>query len=196
MAATPVGTFLSREELDKYSLNYELIQLVQTETYNEYELAKSIERIGKDICGAIAIQLSIVGYGNKTYGTVLYDGNIVDILSFFEKNGIRTDTEFGSKLQPCDVTPRRLIRFFRFSIDKYIKTNKEVQSYLFKKYCLNKNQNTRSFIYPGYEHIANPSTDNNNVKELLNTYLFLDSRLGTKIKDRIVRVLIARGFNE
>jgi len=196
MSSTSLGTFLDKSELDKISPEYGLFQLVQTETYNEYELLKSVEQIGKDICGAIAIQLAIVGYGNKNYGSIIINNESVDIYTFFKKNKIRTDVEFGSKLTPKDVTPRRLIRLFRYAISDYINDNKNIQSYLFKKYCLNKNQITRSFIYPGFEHIANPATDYDKIKDLLQTYEYLDSRLNTKVKDRIVRVLVARGFNE
>jgi len=42
----------------------------------------------------------------------------------------------------------------------------------------------------------NGDVDNIKIRELLKTYEFLDSRLNTKISDRIKRVLIARGFNE
>jgi hypothetical protein len=196
MASTSLGTFLDKSELDKISPEYGFFQLVQTETYNEYELLKSVEQIGKDICGAIAIQLAIVGYGNKNYGSIIINGESIDIFAFFKKNKIKTDAEFGSKLTPKDVTPRRLIRLFRYAISDYINDNKNIQSYLFKKYCLNKNQITRSFIYPGFEHIASPVTDYDKIKDLLQTYEYLDSRLNTKVKDRIVRVLVARGFNE
>jgi len=196
MAADPLGTFLDKSELQKISPEYGTFQLVQTETYNEYDLLKSIDLIGKDVCGAIAIQLAIVGYGNKNYGSIIVGGKSIEIGDFFRKNNIRTDAEFGSKLTPKDVTPRRLIRIFRFAIDDYININKHIQSYLFKKYCLNKNQSTRSFIYPGFEHIANPQLDQDKVKDLLSTYEYLDSRLNTRVKDRIIRVLVARGFNE
>jgi len=133
MAADPLGTFLQPEQLEKYTPEFGSFQLVQTETYNEYELAKSIDATDKKICGAIAIQLAIVGYGNKTYGTVIVDGIIVDITKFFKKYNIRIDTEFGSKLTPKDITPRRLIRFYRFAIDDYVKSNININTYLFKK---------------------------------------------------------------
>jgi len=196
MAADPLGIFLEKNELKKISPNYDIFQLIQTETYNEYELLKSIELIGKDVCGAIAIQLAIVGYGNKNYGSIVINGKTIEIGDFFRKNKVRVDVEFGSKLTPKDVTPRRLIRLFRFAINDYININKNVQSYLFKKYCLNKNQTTRLFIYPGFEHVANSQSDTDKIKDLLSTYEYLDLRLNTKIKDRVIRVLIARGFNE
>jgi len=196
MAADPLGTFLQPDQLEKFKPDFGIFQLVQTETYNEYELAKSIDAIDSKICGAIAVQLAIVGYGNKTYGNVIVDGKVIDIVKYFKQHGVRVDTEFGSKLTPKDITPRRLIRFYRFTIDEYVKSNPNLSTYLFKKYCLNKNEKTRKFIYPGFEHIADPRVDLDKIKDLLDTYSFLDSRLNTKVKDRIIRVLIARGFNE
>jgi len=196
MAIPTLGTFLSFEELKEYKTDFNRVLLVQTETYNEHDLKKTIDLVGKDTLAAIAVQLSIVGYGNKTYGEVIVDDKKVNIYDFFKKNGIKSDLTINSKLTTTDLTPRRIIRFFRYTIDDYIKNNVEVQSYLFKKYCLNKNGNTRSFTYPGFEHIAEPNVDNIKIRELLKTYEFLDSRLNTKISDRIKRVLIARGFNE
>jgi len=138
--------------------------------------------------------LAVVGYGNKTYGTVIFEGKTVDIYDFFKRNNIKPDLLLNAKLQPADLTPRRLIRFYRHSIQDYLNKFPSVQTYLFKKYCLNKNEGTRSFIYPGFEHLANPATDLEKVNELLLTYTYLDQRLGTRVHDRIVRVLVARGF--
>jgi len=196
MSIPTLGTFLTFEELEEYKTDFQKVLLVQTETYNEYDLKKVIDRIGKDILAAIAIQLAVVGYGNKTYGEVIVDDKKVNIYDFFKKNGIKSDLTINSKLTTKDLTPRRIIRFFRYTIDDYIKNNNDIQSYLFKKYCLNKNGETRAFTYPGFEHIAEPTKDTIRVKELLKTYEFLDSRLNTKISERIKRVLIARGFNE
>jgi hypothetical protein len=196
MAANPLGTFLEVDELEKYKPNLQSIQLIQTETYNEYELAKTIDKLDKEICGAIAIQLAIVGFGNKTYGNVIVNGVNIDILKYFKTNNIRVDTELNSKLKSHELTPRRLIRFYRYTINDYIRDDYEINTYLFKKYCLNKSEKTRRFIFPGFEHIANPFEDVDKIKDLLDTYSFLDARLGTKIKERIIRVLIARGFHK
>jgi len=196
MSVAKFGSFLTIEEFDEFKIDHKLVSLILTETYNEYSLKDSIEKIGKDICCCVAIQLAIVGYGNKNYGSVKFNGVVVDIADFCKKNHVKSDLNINAKLKPEDVTPRRLIRFFRYSIKDYISQNKECQSYLFKKYCLDKNDDTRSFVYPGFEHIAEPSVDLNKVKKLIETYGYLDYKLNTHIKERIVRVLIARGFNK
>lgn len=195
MATGAFSSFLSEEELSRHNIEFTKLQLVLTETYNENELLKTIEVIGNEECCAIAIQLAIIGYGNKTYGSVIVNSKVIDIKDFFKKNDIRSELNLNAKLKPGDLTPRRLIRFYRFAIQKYISNNKDVHSYLFKKYCLHKNESNREYIFPGFEHVADPTVDQNKVVDLLSTYEYLDSRLGTKIADRIVRVLVARGFN-
>jgi len=190
-----LGTFLPQEDLLLYTCDYGKVQLVSTETYNEFELKNTIDKLDRNIVGAIAIQLAIVGYGNKTYGSVIVDGKIIEIKDFFKKNNIKSDLNINSKLKPADLTPRRLIRFYRYTIADYLRENVAAQSYLFKKYCLAKSDTNRIYIYPGFEHVAEPVRDDNNVKELLQTYKYLDSRLNTHIAERIVRVLVARGFN-
>lgn len=195
MFSSKYNQFLTYEDFETFKFDYKLFNLIQTETYNERSLSESITKIGKEICGAIAIQLAVVGYGNRNFGKVRFNEVEIDIGSFFKKNNIKSDLVVNSKLLPEDVTPRRLIRFFRYLINDYIKRNPNCQTYLFRKYCLNKNDNTRIFIFPGFEHMAEPETDIKNVRELLNTYRYLDHKLNTKIYDRIIRVLIARGFN-
>jgi len=195
MAASSFSSFLSIEDFNEYKVKDGLFKLVQTETYNEHLLRKTIEDIGHGICCAIAIQLSIIGYGNKSFGKVKFEGLDVDIADFFEKNNIRSNLTINFKLCPSDLTPRRLIRFFRFIIADYL-TKHNIQSYLFKKYCLNKTEQSKLFIFPGFEHMADPIIDSEKVKYLLETYEYLDSRSGTNIKSRIVSVLVARGFNK
>jgi len=85
MSIPTLGTFLTFEELEEYKTDFQKVLLVQTETYNEYDLKKVIDRIGKDILAAIAIQLAVVGYGNKTYGEVIVDDKKVNIYDFFKK---------------------------------------------------------------------------------------------------------------
>jgi len=165
MASTKYGLFLSYSEFDSFQIDYKIFNLVSTDTYNEYELKETIINIGKEVCGAIAIQLAVVGYGNKSYGKVRFMEKEIDIDLFFKKNNIKSDLSINAKLKSGDVTPRRLIRFFRFLIKDYIEKNSDCQTYLFKKYCLDKNDQTRAFIFPGFEHAAEPIVDSEKVKK-------------------------------
>jgi len=192
-----MALFLSEEEFREYAeeIFKHQISLVLTDTYNEFELKKTIDLIGKEYCGAIALQLAIVGYGNRTYGSVTVNGEKIDIKAFFDEKGIKYNLDQNTKLKPSDLTPRRLIRFFRYTVMEYLEKNQTFTTYLYKKYCINKNESNRKIVFPGYEHLADPRVDGTKIGELLLVYDFLDKRLNTKIKDRIIRVLIARGFN-
>lgn len=173
---------------------YEEISLVTTDSYNEEKVKESILNIGIEKCIAVSIQLSIVGYGQKTYGKFNYKNKEYDILSFFKENDIKTNSTLGTKLKETDLTPGRIIRFCRFYIQKFIeKTGK--QSYLYKKYCLTKdNEEYKSRIFRGCEYLLVPGEDEEIVQGLVKTYLELDSRLNTNITERIKRVLLAKGF--
>jgi hypothetical protein len=172
---------------------YEKISLVVTDSYNEEEVSKSIKRIGFNICAAVAIQLSIVGYGQKTYGKFCFEGKEKDIHDFFRENNVKINSTLGTKLEESDLTPGRLIRFFRFYIQKFIeKTGKE--SYLYKKYCLEKKDNYRTKIFRGCEYLLTPGEDEEIVIGLMKTYFELDRRIEKNISDRVKRILLGKGF--
>jgi len=172
------------------------LDLVSQDTYNESEIEKSIREIGLGICGAIAIQLSIVGFGNKSYGFVIFNKEKIEIIKFFEDHKIIWNSRLSDKLDPKTLTPRRLIRFYRYLTQKYLIENEKYGSYLYRKYCPIKSEKLRTWIYPGVEHVLKPEMEN--IEEILipfiQSYIILDERLGIKISDRIKRVLYARGF--
>lgn len=173
---------------------YEEISLVTTDSYNEEKVKESILKIGIEKCIAIAIQLSIIGYGQKTYGKFCYQNKEVDILLFFKEHDIKTNSTLGTKLKESDLTPGRIIRFCRFYIQRFIERTGK-QSYLYKKYCLVKNNELyKSGIFRGCEYLLVPGEDEEIVQGVIKTYLELDSRLNTNITERIKRVLLAKGF--
>ena len=110
-------------------------------------------------------------------------------------NGIKFDGRLNDKLKPGDLTPRRLIRFYRFAVKEYLIKNPNVQSYLFKKYSPIKGANERIVIFPGFEHLAEKGDDDEAVNVLVRTYHRLDTKLRTNVRERIIRVLTARGFS-
>jgi len=176
--------------------NFDNIKLVTTDTYNEQEVAKNIEIVGKDICAMIAIQLAIIGSGNNNYGSIYYQDKLIELSQFFHDNKIIYRANLGDQLEPGTLTPRRLVRFFRFLIrDFIVKTGRS--SYLFRKYCPIQDPKLSSIIFPGFEHLATPDNDSDNVIIYLQTYMILDSRQNppSQITERIKRVLLARGFS-
>jgi len=188
-------SFLNKEKLEEVKPDYALIKLISTETYNEPELFNEIKKIGKDICGAIAIQLAIVGYGNKKYGEVKIGHKVINIQDFFNLHNITTKSELGTKLTPNTLTPRRLIRIYRYSIEEFLIKNPLIQSYLYKKYCYEKTEKNRCFIFPGFENMAIPIIDDSKVLVLLKVYKNVDDKKSTNISEKIKRILTARGFS-
>ena len=192
-------TFWNKGDFDNFlvenEINVEDILLITSDSYDEEKISKKIRDININICFAISLQLSIIGYGNKTFGYVTYKNEKIDIIKFFDENKILYKSKFNDKLNPDDLTPRRLIRFFRYKINNYIK-NKNVTSYLYKKYCYEKNDVLKLHIHPGVEHLLLPTDDNSDyiIKNLIKTYKNLDESNKTNVCDRLIRVLISRGF--
>jgi len=176
---------LSAELGDSQSIH---INLISQDSYDDREILKSVKKTG--MTGellACAIQIAIVGFGNKNFGKVIYKANELDVRAIFDRCHVNYKNTLNSKLQPGDLTPRRLIRLFRYQIQLYIqKTGK--QSYLAKKYYKGDEKNLH-IIYPGAESVI---TNESDAKELLSAYAELDKRLNTAIGDRIKRVLTAR----
>merc|ERR1711862_546175 len=114
--------------------NFILLELLKSDAYNESKIQESIEKAGKEECITIAIQLAVVGYGNKNFGSYKFNGEERDMIQFFERNNIKWNLKMGEKLSEDQLTPSRLIRFCRYYIESYIKKTGNC-SYLYKKYC-------------------------------------------------------------
>lgn len=176
-------------------------KLCRTDTYHESKIHEKIIKIDRtELLCSIAIQLSIVGFGTrngiKSLGSVHYNGAEINIEETLIQCGFKTKETKNSFLEDDDLTPRRLIRFFRYSIYRFLNENENQSSYLYKKYSPQKDTLLRKMIFPGVEHILNP-LNNEHIevaKVLLKTYRILDAKQKTDISTRIERVLIALGF--
>jgi len=171
---------------------YELLELLKSDAYNESKIQESIEKAGKEECITIAIQLAVVGYGNKNFGSYKFNGEERDMIQFFERNNIKWNLKMGEKLSEDQLTPSRLIRFCRYYIESYIKKTGNC-SYLYKKYCPIQNDFLSENIYRGCEHSIDIKNEEL-VKGLISTYIYLDDMIDSNILDRIKRVLLARGL--
>jgi hypothetical protein len=186
------GQYLSAEEIERLvgEIDISDLELVRMDSYSDSDVFQTIKKTGMQkelLCSSI--QTAIVGFGNRRYGSVLVGGELVDIEELYKKCGVRVKLELGAVLDPGDLTPRRLQRFFRKQISDYIKKT-GTASYLWRKYS-NHSEKFKPFVFPGAEHLVESDDE---VEYLLSTYKLLDSRLGTQICDRIERVLAARGL--
>jgi hypothetical protein len=187
------GQYLTGEEIDRLLGEIDLsdMELVRMDSYSDSDVYNKIKKTGAQkelLCSAV--QTAIVGMGNKTYGSVSVNGNIVDIEKLYKKCDVKIKLELGAKLEPGDLTGRRLQRFFRKQISEYIKKT-GIASYLWRKYSTH-NEDFKHVVFPGAEHLVQ---SDNEVAYLLATYKTLDNKLNTKISERIERVLSARGIH-
>ena len=163
---------------------------------------KKIELMNIKILFGIALNFAIVGFGSKSYGSIKIKDEIIDIKTYMNNNNIIYNATLNTKLKEDDLTPRRLIRFFRYYIFDYLSNNENISTYFYRKYVEDKSLNKfRNYMFPGAEHLLEPKTDVIIAKELIKAYRKLDlfesdkNKKPIDITSRILRVLNAKGFN-
>jgi len=186
------GQYLTGDEIQRLlgEIDISDMELVRTDSYSDSDVLNRVKRTGKQkelLC--CAVQTAIVGTGNKKYGTVSVGKELVDVETVYKECGVKVKLELGSVLEPGDLTGRRLQRFFRNQISGFIKKT-GTASYLWRKYSTHE-EKFKPLVFPGAEHLVESKDE---ALYLLMTYKCLDSRLNTKISERIERVLNARGF--
>jgi hypothetical protein len=191
-SGTSEGQYLTGVQIQELIGDIDIsdLELVRMDSYSDTDIYNTIKKTKKSkelLCSAI--QTSLVGMGNKKYGSVSISGTMVDIEDLYKKCDVKVKLELGAVLQPGDLTGRRLQRFFRKQISEYIKKT-GTSSYLWRKYS-DHNEKYKHLVFPGAEHLVESEDE---VSYLLTTYKQLDSRLNTQITDRILRVLGARGI--
>jgi hypothetical protein len=154
---------------------------------NEVACAQKVIDSGDEkIFLACALQLAIVGYGNKKLGSVEVDGTDYDIKEFFESRGVDCSMDVGQDMDEDMLTPRRVVRIFRYQIRDYI-IEKNVQSYLFRKY--GEEGDSHECVFPSAEYLVESRLS---AAPLLTAYQNLDERRGTNFYERAKAVLTAR----
>jgi hypothetical protein len=189
-----MNKYLNREQIEaiigKIVLEPNFSPMSQ-DSYNEELIAIKVNNLDEatkpKLCQA-AINMAVVGFGNKRYGSYRVGDTIVDIKQLFDENTILYKNPPNALLKEDDLTPQRLCRFFRYQIKDYIKLNK-VQSYLFRKYS---NHDVRFFdiAFRGSEYLDDLTEEQR--LWLIEMYTNLDHMLNTNILDRIKRVFQAK----
>jgi len=164
--------------------------IMSQDSYNEELIAQKIKKLNNPPeLVAAAVNMAVVGYGNKKYGQFRMGENIVNIQQVFRNHSILFQNEQGALLKDDDLTPQRLCRFYRGFIRKYIESSNQ-SSYLWRKYST-RDETMKGICFRGAEYL-----DDLTEKEslyLLQTIQNMDSKLGTHIQDRIIRVFEAKG---
>jgi hypothetical protein len=165
------------------------IELVQTNSYSEDTLQQKIEETGlkKELFGC-SVQLALVGWGRGNFGEVTVDGEKKPLTDIFDQAGVYYNNDAGTQLDPDDLTPKRLVRIFRFQIQKWIE-RRGGQSFLLKKYGTGLSDAFSPFVFPGAEHLVN---DLRHARAILSCYSELDKAQGSHFSERIKSVFRSR----
>jgi len=190
--------YLNKNELLEKIVDFEMNinDLGTTDTYHEEKILQKLQKYSKAsqilLCKC-AIQMAIVGYGRKNYGFIrLDDKNIITLEKIFQENNIKFMEKQNAKYDDDDLSARRLLRLFRYQIQKFImRTGRP--SYLWLKYADKQNKNFMIICFPGAEHLIE---DRNEAIFLLKTYENLDKQQNTQFGLRLQRVFVARGLLE
>jgi len=191
-----INQYLNKDTLLKNipEIDVKPTDLGTTDTYHEEKilmkyLSHTLE--AQNLIYKAAIQLAIVGYGKKNYGFIrLNDKDILTLTSLFDKYKIKYNEKINVKYLEDELSARRLIRLFRFQIQKFIIQNKR-PSYLWSKYANKIKIEYMSICFPGGEHLVETKDQ---ALFLLDTYGQLDIAQQTKFRDRLKRVFIARNI--
>jgi len=190
-----MNSFFTEEQLNQYAPygNYQITSLISADSYDEEAILKSINDLGLEAAKLLqqcALQIAIIGAGNKSFGAIRLDNeDVIPLINIFRKYNIRYENIINSKLDKGELTPRRLMRFYRHCTKAFIQRNNR-PSYLWLKYS-DHNQEFRDICFPGAEHLVTTKQEYNYLCEV---YKCVDQRLGTSFHIRLQRVGIARGL--
>jgi len=169
-------------------------ELGSTDSYHEEKILQKVLSYKKNEIELLlksAIQIAVIGAGGKNLGFVYdKDKTAIDLKQLYTGLKVKYGLAQNSKLEEDDLTPRRLVRLFRYQIRNFIIKTQRC-SYLWVKYADKSNQKYMGICFPGSEHLINTKEE---ASFLYNTYNILDKQLGTRFELRLQRVFIARNI--
>jgi len=189
-----LGKYLTKNEIFNSlpPVTIAVEELISADSYDEELILEKIKKISENdikLLVKCAVQIAVIGAGNKNYGAVRLNDDIIQLKDIFEKNNIKYINVRNAVLKPDDLTPRRLVRIFRYHVQEFIKQTKR-PSYLWLKYS-DRNHHFAEWCFPGAEHLVETIEQ---FQYLYQTYTRLDSVFGTTFIARLNRVGIARGI--
>jgi len=155
--------------------------LISADSYNEEEIMikfNNIDDYGRMLLLRCAIHISVIGSGNKTYGSIRNEkGEVLEIVEVFKKYNILHNRIVNEKYDKSTLSARRLVRLLRYHIQRFIIESKR-PSYLWTKYS-ERNKDFINICFPGGEHLVETEAQ---AVYLLNTYKNLDEVIQTKFQ--------------
>jgi hypothetical protein len=168
----------------EYKFELQSFEPISTDTYDETAISQEIKKHDIKQLFACALQFAIIGTGGNSFGRIKISGVEHNIETLLKNNDIKYKLSLNAKLEPGELTLRRLARFFRFHISQYIKTT-GTYSFLFMKYA---DSGYPEYTFPCAEYFISESQ----LEGLLSAYQALDQSLGTRFRLRVLQVLRSR----
>jgi len=190
---TMLTAYIKTEELMSKLNVVQVDDLISTDSYNETILLNKVLQMSNDdqrVLFQIALQVAIIGIGNRNYGKIKLSGEILDMVTILKKYQITYNKPQNSLYKEDELSPRRLTRLFRGHIFDFINKQKR-PSYLWIKYS-DKDIKYVNICFPGGEYLELTKDE---YKYLYDLYSKIDSRLNTNFKEKIERVALARGIS-
>ena len=177
--------YLTRTTLEAIQPSAEVLP-ESLDTYDERRILESIQKGNINELFAIGLQFAIVGMGNKAFGTVKINGESFNVIELAKKNNVKLAVMNAAKLEPYDLTVKRLARFFRYHISDYIEKHQQ-PSFLYKKYCTDASADPK-YVFPGAEYLVTPQQSNG----LLNAYSNVDKAINTNFQAKVRLIIHTR----
>jgi len=188
-----MSKYLTEQQIHAIIGDYKLPEGFATmsqDSYNEEQiLTKIVQMKNPPELLACAINMAVVGFGNKRYGQYRSGDTIVNIPNVFRTYQISFSNDQHALLKEDDITPQRLCRVFRHKIRNFLLNNKQA-SYLWRKYS-DRDENFRAVVFRGSEYLEDLKPQE--ADYLLSAVRNMDLKMQTTVADRIIRVFDARG---
>jgi hypothetical protein len=188
-----MSKYLTRDQIVSIIGEFKLpdgFATMSQDSYSEELLAKKIASMkSPPELLACAINLSLVGFGNKKLGQFRTNEVVSNIQTVFRTFQVSFQNEKNAILKEDELTPQRLCRLYRHAIRDYIlKTNQS--SYLWRKYT-SKDDKFKATTFRGAEYLEDLKPQE--ADYLLSAVRELDDKINSNVAERVIRVFEARG---
>jgi len=187
-----MAKYFKEQELLTYIGQVDLpagFSVMSQDSYNEELIGAAIKKTGKikELLAA-AINVAVIGMGNKRYGSYRTDTEIVDISMLLTGCGIKQRLTQGALLKEDELTMQRLCRFFRYHIRLWLVNNKQ-QTFLYRKYSKHQPE-MNCIMFRGAEYLDDLTAEQS--LALRSAYEELDRKLNTTFVERFDRIRVAQ----
>jgi hypothetical protein len=146
---------IEEQEQAQQGLDFQDVEVRQlTDNYSDETMRTLIMKTKKaELLGACALQIAIAGFGSGNYGTVMYKNQEHEVNRVFAEHNIHSQNQ-EDRISEDQLTPRRLVRFFRLAIARYLYSKRQT-SFLVAKHGtdLNLTAEEKALCFAGAEYL-------------------------------------------